>query len=491
MQVTQITELNELTNIAENTNEEGNTLNSEPQPPNPYQLILKVSIDPEDYTEEVKKRLKKIVKNADIKGFRPGHVPIEYAKKRFAKDVTREVVLELMNVETDKYCKENDKKSLTAFSYYNHSDFDKKYNLHTNETFELVWHTLTEPTLNFDFDFDSSTFDIPDYVIEVTQEDLDEQIKLIQNHLGERQEVAYIEQNSALNVQLEELNPPDNFEPIENQTMMLVNLLNEELAEKLVKLQVGDSIEIPIFETQKSEKTKEAIIKHLLNNPENRTPENISTTFKMTILKSRTIVPSPLNTELFNAISPDITNEEQLRGHLERELEIEANNVAHRLKHQKVRKIIFDAAPEFRYPFSQFLTLAYINPESEKKTQKQIYEQAYESAMSVHEQILIKYLLEKYELKLDYETVQQTAMIELYQVYLKNGRQVDIMKISQEAESLLKDDREFNAQCINKTAIKITFDFLKEKLRLTEHHMTYTEFIKELPKIEESLQIKF
>ena len=50
--------------------------------------VLTVAIEESDYREKVDKKLKDYRKQANIPGFRPGHVPAGLIKKQFGKSVS-------------------------------------------------------------------------------------------------------------------------------------------------------------------------------------------------------------------------------------------------------------------------------------------------------------------------------------------------------------------------------------------------------------------
>ncbi len=58
--------------------------------------VLNVSIEENDYKPEVEKKLKEIARNANIPGFRKGHVPAGMIQKRFGKQATSDAINDIV-----------------------------------------------------------------------------------------------------------------------------------------------------------------------------------------------------------------------------------------------------------------------------------------------------------------------------------------------------------------------------------------------------------
>ena len=70
-----------------------------------------VNVEPADYTETVKKELKKIAATHVIPGFRKGHVPMDQLRRRFGKQVKSDVINDVVYREVFKYIQDNNSTS--------------------------------------------------------------------------------------------------------------------------------------------------------------------------------------------------------------------------------------------------------------------------------------------------------------------------------------------------------------------------------------------
>ena len=67
---------------------------------------LKVLVDKKTIEEKISTRLKELSKTADIKGFRPGKVPVDVLKRQFGKAVYGEVLEKILKETSTKALEE-------------------------------------------------------------------------------------------------------------------------------------------------------------------------------------------------------------------------------------------------------------------------------------------------------------------------------------------------------------------------------------------------
>ncbi|WP_438710291.1 trigger factor [Aquimarina muelleri] len=138
--------------------------------------VVTVDIAKEDYSDKVEKILKDYRKNANIPGFRKGHVPMGLVKKQYGKAVLVDEVNKLLQDALNKYL--------------------------TEEKLDVLGNPLPKEQENFDWDTDSYSFEfelglapkfevtlngkkaVTHYKIVATEEMIDNQIKTIQKQYG-------------------------------------------------------------------------------------------------------------------------------------------------------------------------------------------------------------------------------------------------------------------------------------------------------------------
>lgn len=138
--------------------------------------VVTVAISKEDYTDKVDKILKDYRKNANIPGFRKGHVPMGLVKKQYGKAVLVDEVNKLLQDALNKYL--------------------------TEEKLDVLGNPLPKEQENFDWDQDDYSFEfelglapkfdvvlssdkpVTRYKITASNEMVDNQLKTIQKQYG-------------------------------------------------------------------------------------------------------------------------------------------------------------------------------------------------------------------------------------------------------------------------------------------------------------------
>lgn len=107
---------------------------------------LTISVIETDYKELVDKKAKDYAKTANIKGFRPGKVPIGMVKNMMGEQLTVETISSILSENLQKYVKENDLALVgeplpsatdTVYDWKNQSEFDFTYDLGLIPSFAL------------------------------------------------------------------------------------------------------------------------------------------------------------------------------------------------------------------------------------------------------------------------------------------------------------------------------------------------------------------
>lgn len=137
--------------------------------------VVTVTIEASDYQDQVNKVLTNYRKNANIPGFRKGHIPMGVVKKQFGKAVLVEEVNKLLQQQLNDYLKKEEIDILGNPLPKNEGDIDWSG---TDFTFEF------ELGLAPEFKVDVTKKATVHYQIEADKAMIDNQIKTIQNQYG-------------------------------------------------------------------------------------------------------------------------------------------------------------------------------------------------------------------------------------------------------------------------------------------------------------------
>ncbi len=142
--------------------------------------FIKVKVEPSDYQPELEKKLKEYRREARIKGFRPGKVPMGMIKKMYGKDLKLNLVLDTASKSLNDYLKEQEDLRVVGDVLPQQESFEK-VDWKFDEEFEFVYEVGIAP----DFDFDPSQISIVKHNIKVDDKEVNDRIEALRKQLGE------------------------------------------------------------------------------------------------------------------------------------------------------------------------------------------------------------------------------------------------------------------------------------------------------------------
>lgn len=121
-----------------------------------------------DYQNNVDKKVKEFAKKAEIKGFRPGKVPVPVVQKMFGKDIKMQEVNDLAKESLFNYLKENNVEILASPLISLDTMADNKFDWR-NDDFEFIYEVGLKPEIKPNL----ANIEIPFYTINVGEEEVE------------------------------------------------------------------------------------------------------------------------------------------------------------------------------------------------------------------------------------------------------------------------------------------------------------------------------
>lgn len=143
------------------------------------QSVIKLTIEPADYQEEVNKELKQVRQKAQMPGFRPGMVPAGLVKKMYGKGILADVLNKKVGEGLQKHIEDN---KLQILGDPLPNDEQGKIDLDHEDTFTFAFDIAVAP--EFDAKLTAKN-KLPEYTIEATEEMIDKQVEAYTNRFGE------------------------------------------------------------------------------------------------------------------------------------------------------------------------------------------------------------------------------------------------------------------------------------------------------------------
>ena len=272
--------------------------------------VLTVQIEKADYQEKVEKALKELRKRVNMPGFRPGMVPMSLVKKQYGTSVLVEEVDKLMQDKVNEYIRENKVDMLGApLPKESNVDFTK------DENFEFAFDIALAP----EFTVDLSANDTIDYYdINVTDEMVDQQVKMYTQRTAKYEKVEDYQDNDLLKGLLAELDENGNTKEgglqVEGAVMMPAYMKNDD--QKAI-FNGSKTNTVLVFNPSAAFDNNEAELASLLKIKKEEVAAHTGN-FSFQIEEITRMIPGDLNQELFDQVLGEgkAHNEEEFRAQI-------------------------------------------------------------------------------------------------------------------------------------------------------------------------------
>lgn len=272
--------------------------------------LLTVKLEKADYQEKVDKALKHFRQNAQMPGFRKGMVPMSLVKKMYGKSALAEEVNKLLSETVYKYIQDN-KINILGEPLPN-EDKQPEIDFDTMEEFEFLFDIALAPEFKAEVSADDK---VDYYTIDVTDEMVDNQVKMYAQRNGKYDKVDAYEDNDMLKGLLAELDEEGNTKEggiqVEGATMMPTYMKNDEQKAIFTGAKVNDVL---VFNPNAAWDGNAAELASLLKIDKDAAPE-MKSDFSFQVEEITRFVPGELTQEIFDQVFGEgvVKSEEEFR----------------------------------------------------------------------------------------------------------------------------------------------------------------------------------
>ena len=272
--------------------------------------VLTVQIEKADYQEKVEKSLKTLRQRVNMPGFRKGMVPMALIKKQYGTSVLVEEVDKLMQEKVGEYIRENNVNMLgTPLPKENNVNFE------ADENFEFSFDIALAPEFNVEL---SNNDTVDYYDINVTDEMVDQQVKMYTQRTAKYDKVEEYQENDMLKGLLAELDENGNTKEgglqVEGAVMMPTYMKNDD--QKAI-FNGAKTNTVLVFNPATAFDNNEAELASLLKIKKEEVA-NYKGNFSFQIEEITRMIPGDLNQELFDQVLGEgkAHNEEEFRAQI-------------------------------------------------------------------------------------------------------------------------------------------------------------------------------
>ena len=327
--------------------------------------VLKIQIDKADYDGNVEKVLRDYRKKANIKGFRPGMVPIGLIKKMYGRAVQIDEINKMVTDNIQKYL--SDEKIEILGDPLPRLDDQEKIDFENQESFTFSFDLGLAP----DFDLKLSNKNkVPYYEIDADEKMKNDYLDNYTRRYGKFEKTGLSEEKDMVKGKIEALDADGNpvaDGPVADDTTISIDIIKDK---KIKKQFIGRKEKETIDFDLRKALPNDSEIAGLLKKQKDEVT-GINGDFRFTINEVSRFVPAEINQELFDRIYGEgvINSEEDFRKKMDEEITTNLKNESEYKLSLDLKKLATEKT-EFSLP-EAFLK-RWLLKVNEKTTEEQI-----------------------------------------------------------------------------------------------------------------------
>jgi len=433
--------------------------------------VLKVEISKPDYEEKVETVLKDYRKKANIKGFRPGMVPIGLVRKMYGKAVQVDEINKLVTENIQKYL--SDEKIEILGDPLPKPEENEKINFDTQEDFKFTFELGLTPAIELKL---SKKNKVNFHEIIIDEKMKNDYLTNYTRRYGDLKQAESIEDKDVVKGRIEAVDGDGNpvaEGPLVEETSLGIDIIkDEDIKKQFIGKAVAETIDFDIKKAFPNDSEVAGILRK-----KKEEVENISGNFRFTINEISRFHPAEVGKELFDRIYGEgiVNSEEEFMKKIEEE-------IALNLKRESDYKLMIDIKAlalektEFSLP-EEFLK-KWLLRVNENTTQEQIESEFENFRKDLKWQLIRNKVARENEVKIsEEELIKEAENITRYQFQQYGLFYVTDEQLTNYAKETLK--REDDAKRIaDKILEEKVIAVMKELLKIENKSITVEDFNK-------------
>ena len=433
--------------------------------------VIKVQVNQADYQEKVDKVLKEHRKNANIPGFRKGHVPMGMIKKQVGTNVLVDEINKLLSTSLQEFITEEDLNllgnPLPKLDEQNTIDWE------TQKDFEFNYEVGVAP--EFDVDL-GAKLKLDYYKIKVATKDVDKYVNDVAKRYGKMVNPDVAEADDMLFGKFEELDGSGNIKEdgINHSSVIIINAVTDKKLQKsLVSAKAGDVFELDPKKVSEHDTDQAAAL-----GIDVTALKGIISKFKFTVEKINRVIPAELNQELFDKVyGPNtVKDETEFRAKVSDELGKGLSTDADRKLKADIQEKLIDKL-KIKLPDS-FLK-RWIVASNEKPISPEQVEEEYDNyAKGLKWQLIENKIIKNHDVKVTpEEVVEHTKGLLKQQMAGMGLPDNNDEELTETANRVLQNEEEARNLYMMMYDNKL-MELYKNSIKLKEKEVSYDDFIK-------------
>lgn len=434
-------------------------------------MRLTVTVDENDYKDKVTEDLKKIGKTHQIPGFRKGHITLPDLRRRFGKQVTSDVINQVVYEGVMKYIEDNKLNVLGQPMPVEVKELD-----FNNKEFTFEYDLALAPNLNIKLDKETK---IPYYEITVSDEMVKEQDQAFRKRFGAQVPGETVEPDALVKGAIMELNEDGTVKEGDDAIQVVSGIVapmyfqDKEEAAKFDGKKVGDKV---VFNPRKASGDNITELASMLNIDKERTAA-VNGDFEMVISEIIVVRPAELGEEFYTQVfgKDKVHNEEEYLAAVKDMIANELSGNSEMIFRLSARKELMAKYGNMELP-EAILKKWLISRNDEKLNEQNIDEEFSKMRSDLEWQLIKEDVARELGVKIEEADLKSFAKVTAARQFAQYGmtNMADDV-VEKYAENLL-EDKNYRGRLIEQVGDIKLFGAIENAITLDKHQVSLDEF---------------
>lgn len=434
-------------------------------------MRLTVTVDENDYKDKVTEDLKKIGKTHQIPGFRKGHITLPDLRRRFGKQVTSDVINQVVYEGVMKYIEDNKLNVLGQPMPVEVKELD-----FNNKEFTFEYDLALAPNLNIKLDKETK---IPYYEITVSDEMVKEQDQAFRKRFGAQVPGEAVEPDALVKGAIMELNEDGTVKEGDDAIQVVSGIVapmyfqDKEEAAKFDGKKVGDKV---VFNPRKASGDNITELASMLNIDKERTAA-VNGDFEMAISEIIVVRPAELGEEFYTQVfgKDKVHNEEEYLAAVKDMIANELSGNSEMIFRLSARKELMAKYGNMELP-EAILKKWLISRNDEKLNEQNIDEEFSKMRPDLEWQLIKEDVARELGVKIEEADLKSFAKVTAARQFAQYGmtNMADDV-VEKYAENLL-EDKNYRGRLIEQVGDIKLFGAIENAITLDKHQVSLDEF---------------
>ena len=422
---------------------------------------IDLTLENKDYINIFENKLKDLKKRVNLKGFRPGMVPVQLIKKMYGKSILIEEINKIISEKINSYIKE-EKIKIIGEPIAKESDIDKididnlkniffKFHVGHLSEFQVESFSKKKKYLLHNIKVESKTINETIENLKVQYADVNN-IKVVTNKSNVYSEIKYNEK--------------------EYKGLLDITILDKSESKKIIGKKLKDSI---LINLKKLTNNNEETISQILGSPikVDEIPDKVS--LKIDNIIERT--PAELNTTFFDKIfgPGKIKNKKEFNLEIKKSIEL---NYMRESEFYLNKRIENELVSKNKIQMPVEYVKEWVKKNNDEETSDKIINEQFDDYCNqIKWSYIVDDIVEKNKISVENEEIQEVAKNQIQQQLMSSGMQNVGKDIDKFVENYLKHNNGENyLKIFNQIKSNKVFNLIKEKSTITNKSITFNKF---------------